>query len=353
MDKISRRNFIKTMSVTATAAAVPPAVLNLTASKSRKATPMTTSKDFCFVHMSDPHVRYKRRGDLGYAKCIAAINDVKPQADFVITGGDLCFDGNYTAKDEYIRSIDLYKTITDQLKMPYYNCLGNHDAFGLSSRRKCPDDDPDIGKKLIMDKLGMTAPYYSFDHKGWHFAILDSAFQITTTTGPTQLGKIGDEQLDWLRYDLGKAHGKPTIVVTHVAAFCAMVQVNGDNETNDIKSGMVLQDNKQLRLILERHKVKALLQGHSHWAEDYRFHDVWYITSQGAGACWWAGEWLGAPPGFTVLKCQGNELSWERKSYHLDYQLEPEDNLERKLNAEHDAFLAEQQELLKKEIAGK
>ena len=58
-----------------------------------------------------------------------------PLPDFVLMGGDMVFDGLYTDLDVYQESIELYKNISDQLKMPHLHCIGNHDVLGLSSRR--------------------------------------------------------------------------------------------------------------------------------------------------------------------------------------------------------------------------
>ncbi len=350
-ETINRREFI--IRGAAATLAGTTAFSLLSAAKPRTSPMKTKPSDFSFIHLTDIHVRYKRKGDVGYQKCISTIKELKQKPDLAIMGGDLAFDGNYTDKAEFIRSIELYKTISDEMGIPYYNCLGNHDHLGYSSRRKCAPDDPEIGKKCIMDRLGMKDSYYSFDHKGWHFVILDSAYPIETPTGPSQAVKLGKEQLEWLAYDLGAHHGMPTVACIHVAAFCEIGTHNGDKEFNPIKSGMVIEDTRELQKILERHKVKALLQGHGHMTEEYGFNGVWYITTQSAGACWWAGEWLGFKPGYTVFHCHGDQLTWDRVTYELDYYLEPEDDLERKLTAQYKESLKEQAELLQKEIAGK
>src|SRR5690606_39810408 len=113
-------------------------------------------------------------------------------------------------------AINIFKTESDKLKLPYHCTIGNHDVLGLSSRRKVEVTDPDLGKKMFMDRLGMEKSYYSFDHKGWHFVILDSIFQIDTDTGPSYEARIGEEQLEWLRHDLGQAGDAPKIGRAHV-----------------------------------------------------------------------------------------------------------------------------------------
>ncbi len=309
--------------------------------------------DFSFVHLTDMHVTPRRWGDKGYRRCIQSVRALSPRPAFVLMGGDLAFDGLYTPKAQFEEQIRLYREISNGLGLPYYNCLGNHDVLGWSSRRKTAPDDPDLGKKLIMERLEWEKPYYSFDHGGWHFVVLDSIFPIRTSDGPGYEPRIGPEQLEWLRWDLGAAAGRPTVAVTHIAAFCNMAQIHGDPERKAMDGGMVLWDTKDLREILERHGVKALLQGHSHVIEEYRFNDVWYLTSAAVSGAWWSGGWGGKTPGYTVFRCRGGELSWRHEMFPWEAHLEPEDDLERRKIAEYEAKRAQQARLLAQERAGR
>ena len=115
---------------------------------------------------------------------------------------------------------------------------------------------------------------------------------------------------------------------------------------------MVLWDTRELRTIFERHKVKALLQGHSHHIEEYRFNGVWYLTSAAVSGAWWAGSWTGSAPGYTVFHCQGNRLTWQHVQFPWEPHLEPDDTLERKKIAQQRAFRQEQERLLQRERAG-
>lgn len=307
---------------------------------------------FSFVHLTDMHVTPKRKGDQGYRKCVESVRQLPCKPAFALMGGDLAFDGNYNTKEDFETFVRLYKETSDGLGIPYHNCMGNHDALGWSPRRKVAVDDPEIGKKMIMDRLGWEKSYYSFDHAGWHFVVLDSIFPVQTDNGPTYEPRIGKEQLEWLAYDLGAAAGRPTVAVTHIAAFCNRGQQRGASDYKAMDGHMVLWDTVELRTILERHKVKALLQGHSHTIEECRFNGVWYLTSAAASGAWWAGDWVGSPAGYTVLHCKGEELTWEHVSYGWEPYLEPADELERKKIEEKRAFDAEQQRLLDRERKG-
>ena len=304
--------------------------------------------EFSFVHMTDMHVRRARKGDEGYARCVEHVNAIDPKPDFVLMGGDGPFDGLYTEKDEFEDQIGLYKAISDDLDMPYYNMIGNHDILGWNARRKVSVDDPDIGKTLFMRKMGMDDSYYSFNRNGWHFIMLDCIYPVEVDHGPSYIAKIGEEQLDWLRFDLAAHAHMPVIAVTHIAAFSNLGQIRQDRDMPSIH-GRVIQNTQEFRHVLERHgNVRAVLQGHTHINEDYRYNDIWYITSQSVSAAWWGGNWIGFDPGYNLFRVSGEDLKWERHTFPWDHHLEPEDDLERERIAEREAF-EEQQELLRRE----
>lgn len=347
---LNRRSFIGG-AIAVGAGALSPEVFAGAAHKGPTAP--DSEPDFTFVHLTDMHVTPKRWGDKGYRRCLESVRDLKPRPAFLLMGGDLAFDGLYTPKADFEEQIRLYREITAGIGLPHYHCMGNHDVLGWSSRRKVATDDPGLGKKLIMERLEWDKSYYSFDFGGWHFVVLDSIFPITAKHGPTYEPRIGDEQLEWLAYDLGAAAGKPTVAVTHIAAFCNLGQLHGDDKRKAMDGHMVLWDTHRLREILERHGVKALLQGHSHVIEEYRYNDVWYLTSAAVSGAWWSGGWANKVPGYTVFECRGDKLSWKHVIFPWEAHLEPEDELERKKIAEDQAAKTEQKRLLELERSGR
>ncbi|MCC6493002.1 MAG: metallophosphoesterase [Pirellulales bacterium] len=312
------------------------------------------AESFTFVHLTDQHVTHRRQAPEGYRRCIASINALKPAPDFVLMGGDMVFDGCYTAKDDYANQIRLFKQITDELNCPWRPCLGNHDVLGWGPREKVGPGDPDYGKKMIMEALGWQGePYYSFDHKGWHFAVLDSAYPGEGPSGVNQEPRLGAEQLEWLGYDLGAAGDRPKIAVVHVAALCNVGQLAGDVKRLAMDGSMVVWDTVELREVLQRHNAKLLLQGHSHRIEDTFFNDVWYVTSAAACGAWWAGSWTGSDTGYTVVRCAGDQVSWTHETFPWEARLDPQDALERERIAEQEAERAKQRRLRELERAGR
>jgi 3',5'-cyclic AMP phosphodiesterase CpdA len=309
---------------------------------------------FSFVHLTDQHVTHRRQAAEGYKQCIASINAIDPAPDFVLMGGDMVFDGCYTSKEDYANQIRLFKDVTSELKYPWHPCLGNHDILGWDDREKVGPSDPGYGKKMILEALDWKEPYYSFDHKGWHFAVLDSAWPGKGgASGVKQEPRLGAKQLEWLGYDLGAAGDRPKIVVVHVAVFCNVGQISGDPKRLAMDGSMVIWDTKELRRVLERHQVKMVLQGHSHRVEDTYWNGVWYVTGAAASGAWWAGSWTGSDPGYTIVRCRGDEVTWSHESYPWQPRLDPQDKVERQRIAEQQAERQEQRRLAQRERVGR
>ncbi len=345
---VSRREFLA-----GTCATTAASLLVSRGGIARASDPTISPGSFTFVHLTDQHVTHRRHAPEGYAKCIASINALQPAPDFVLMGGDMVFDGCYTAKDDYENQIRIFKDVTRDLKCPWHPCFGNHDPLGWSEREKVAPTDPGYGKRMIMEALEWKEPYYSFDHKGWHFAVLDSAFPSNRNGRIIQEPRIGPEQLEWLGYDLGAAGDRPKIAVVHVAAFCNVGQISGDPKKLAMDGAMVVWDTVELRKVLERHNVKLLLQGHSHRVEDTFWNGTWYVTGAAASAAWWAGSWTGSDTGYTIIKCDGDKVTWTHESYPWEPRLDEKDTLERQKIADWNAARAEQERLRNLERAGR
>jgi 3',5'-cyclic-AMP phosphodiesterase len=149
---VSRRNFLSGTLATGAAGLLAANGQKLQAAPTDPSSPNSSPQSpvpgsFSFIHLTDQHVTHRRHAPEGYAKCIAALNALQPAPDFVLMGGDMVFDGGYTALDDYKNQIKLYKDITRDLKYPWHPCLGNHDILGWNSREKVSSTDPGYGKK--------------------------------------------------------------------------------------------------------------------------------------------------------------------------------------------------------------
>ena len=114
-------------------------------------------------------------------------------------GGDHVFDALKVDRTRANSVFDLYKKTEQTLQMPLHHAIGNHDVFGINTKSGVSPSDPAYGKKMYEDRVGRT--YDSFDHKGWHFVVLDS---IQPTEDRMWQARIDEPQLSWLKADLNK-----------------------------------------------------------------------------------------------------------------------------------------------------
>ncbi len=62
-----------------------------------------------------------------------------------------------------------------ELKLPIFNCIGNHDNWGIQrGKAGTTGTEPLYGNKCALKEFGMERAYYTFDDGGWRFIVLDS-----------------------------------------------------------------------------------------------------------------------------------------------------------------------------------
>ncbi len=150
---------------------------------------------FTFLHYTDIHVEPELHATQGFAKAIDAMKCAAPGAAFALCGGDLVFDANAVPFARAAHLYDLYGEQSRRLGVPIHHCLGNHDIFALGPAGSgVPADDPHAGKALFLARTGLKQTYYSFDHAGWHFAVLDTV-QITNPGGMEAPGFSHGEEM--------------------------------------------------------------------------------------------------------------------------------------------------------------
>lgn len=266
------------------------------------------TQSFSFVHFTDSHIQPELRAGQGTAQAFRAI--AKIPHDFALAGGDLVMDVFDQGPARATALFDLYRGAAKDLPRPVHSILGNHDIYGISNKSGVPASDPHYGKKLFEDRMGQPR-YQSFDHKGWHFILLDSV-QI----GPDKswFGLIDNQQLDWLASDLRKT-GKqtPIVALTHMPLASATGQFSGSKPT-DLKT-LLISNPSQVLDLFAGHTLKAVLQGHTHVREVVDYSGCRYVTPGAICGNWWKGAFKGSPEGFAVFTVKGDQLSWEFKTY--------------------------------------
>jgi 3',5'-cyclic-AMP phosphodiesterase len=206
-----RRAFLKKGAAAIVGAAVPVTQVELAFANE--------SDRFSFAILSDSHIeqieanRFVRNWDRGLIRAVAETNLLSPAPDFVIFGGDLTEHGTKAELDHGLE-------ILSALRSPVHHVLGERDYY------------LDLGESWSR-LFGPT--WYSFDHKGVHFVVLNSVLTHEVwlarhgATGEQRMKAVrsmeahgappflvGDQQRRWLADDLRKVHRKtPLVVLSH------------------------------------------------------------------------------------------------------------------------------------------
>ncbi|MBS0324566.1 MAG: metallophosphoesterase [Proteobacteria bacterium] len=157
-------------------------------------------EDFYFVQMSDLHWGYKGPDNpdalITLGKAVDSVNALDMPPEFIIFTGDI----THTTDDpaERRRRMREARGIIAGLKVrKLYFMPGEHDAS--------------LDRGAAFKEI-FGATHYSFEYDGIHFVVVDNV------SDPG--GKIGDEQLSWLKDDLGKVSpALPIVVFTHRPLF--------------------------------------------------------------------------------------------------------------------------------------
>ncbi len=181
--------------------------------------------------------------------------------------------------DRDFKSFDVVSPIYNQLKVPKYHVLGNHD-FSVEDEKK----------KEVPQKLSMESRYYDFKVNGWRFIVLDGndisfhaypsnsekfneAFEYyenNAVDSPKWNGAVGSDQLNWLKKVLETASKE----IEKVIIFCHF-PVFPSNIHN------LWNADEIIKLIEPFPCVKAYVNGHNHQG-NYGIKDsIHYITLKG------------------------------------------------------------------------
>jgi 3',5'-cyclic-AMP phosphodiesterase len=161
MGGIDRRRFLSLSAVTA--GAVVAGVSPLFA-----AAEAPGSLDYLFI--TDTHIEPELAAADGCAQAFRKA--VSLHSDFAIHGGDHVFDALAVDHKRADSLFDLYAHTEQALGLKVHHTIGNHDHFGLFAKSGMEAGSPGFGKQMYTERVGPT--YYSFDHKGYHFIVLDT-----------------------------------------------------------------------------------------------------------------------------------------------------------------------------------
>ena len=205
---ISRREFLKGAGALTTAGVLPISMVELAFAD--------PAQNFTFAYIADSHIqhvkgnKFVRNWDRGLIRAVAEANLLNPKPDFAFFGGDLAQLGS---KPE----LDHGAEIMSALKYKTHYVIGEHDYY--------------LDLREYWSKL-FGKHYYSFDHKGVHFVVLNSVLTHDDWTyhrWPSAEQRmlemagldnpngspfmVGDKQREWLRQDLEKVSKDTPLVV--------------------------------------------------------------------------------------------------------------------------------------------
>lgn len=245
----NRRNFIKNAGALALGSTLPFSLVELAFAES--------DQNFTFAYISDAHIqhikgtRFVRNWDRGLIRAVAETNLLTPKPDFVIFGGDLAQLGS---KAELDHGAEIMSALNAKVRY----VMGEHDYY------------LDLGE--YWEKL-FGPQYYSFDHKGVHFIVLNSIRTYddwTFNRWPSNEQRmlemagldnpngspfmVGEEQRQWLKNDLAKINeNTPVVVFSH-------------SPLQKIYKGWNFwtEDADQIQALLKPFKTVSVIYGHVH-----------------------------------------------------------------------------------------
>jgi 3',5'-cyclic AMP phosphodiesterase CpdA len=279
----------------------------------KKVKQSSETDNFSFAFMTDIHLQPEKNAEAGFRAAIDTVNKINP--DFVITGGDLIMDALGQTYGRADSLYNIYMELIKAFKMPVYNTIGNHEIFGIYDKSGVPKDHPEYGKAMYENRLADR--YYSFDHKGWHFMILDG---IQDTKKSRYIGMVDEEQMDWIREELaGLDTSTPIVLSTHIPLLSIFTQYYYGNTVPHDSSTMIC-NGKEVLDLFAGHNLKLVLQGHLHTVEDIYVDGVHFVTGGAVSARWWSGANRGYEEGFLMVHVDGEDFDWE----YVDYLWEVE-----------------------------
>ena len=241
-DGIDRRNFLSCMAWAGTgllwtlAGGVPTSRL-FAATGKETAAPQQNSSSFSFVQISDSHIGFNKAANQDVAGTLRlAINKINAihtaTPDFMLHTGDITQSSKASEFDTAQQIIKETK-VSETFYVP-----GEHDTAlddGVLYRQR-------FGKGTVGNG------WYSFNHKGVHFIGLNNVLQIDA------MGKLGPEQLSWLKQDLSSLSAStPIIIFAHIPLW--MVYPDW---------GWGTQDGAEALSYLKRFGSVTVLNGHIH-----------------------------------------------------------------------------------------
>ena len=154
-----------------------------------------------FVQISDTHIGFHKEANPDVVgslrRAIADINALPQRPAFVVHTGDV---SHLSRPEEFAQAREILREIRVER---VHTVPGEHDAI----------DEGVNGYLKFFDHEGKGVAWYSFDQGGVHFVALNNVLNFNKG----RLAALGEEQLAWLKKDLGAvSHSTPIVVLAHI-----------------------------------------------------------------------------------------------------------------------------------------
>lgn len=263
-------------------------------------------KPMRFAHLTDIHLKPGLTQEMGMAKALRHVQQLKTKVDFIINGGDAIMDALAIDKQNTQIQWDLFHNILKkENSLPIYHCIGNHDVWGWFIKENRPDNDRLYGKVWVVETLKMKKRFYSFSKGNWHFIVLDST-QLNPAGG--YIAKLDPEQFVWLQEELTyvPAH-KFICIVSHIPilSICAglffdKTEANGDLK---IQRNLMHTDFIDLKKIFIKYpNIKVCISGHIHLQDELEYLGIKYYCNGAVSGNWWKGSFQEFAPAYAVVE---------------------------------------------------
>ncbi len=216
--------------------------------------------DVHYANREPAGTRFYRMATSKLRACVELMNAQK--VDFLMELGDFKDQDVKPAEETTLQFLQTIEQVFAAFQGPRYHVLGNHDLDSISKDQF----------QRVVTNTGVNAAltWYSFDHGGCHFTILDANFRSDQT--PYSKGNydwrdsnIPISQITWLQSDL-KSATAPVIIAVH-------------QRLDEGGAELSIANRVAVRHVIEESgKVALVLQGHAHEGGCQRINGIHYYT---------------------------------------------------------------------------
>lgn len=273
---------------------------------------LVAQEKFSFVFMADVHYHDKNGAPQAMDAAIDTINKLNP--DFVMLGGDIIYDGLRRSESETMEQVRLFQDKAASIEAPIYYAIGNHDHFGLYNK-EIEESHPLYGKRMYEKYFGSR--YYSFDHEGWHFVVLDD---MVVTDERKYIGRVDSLQLGWLKRDIEQiSDTTPVVIMAHVPLITTLSQWYGGG-TNRNHNRLAIENGDEVLKLFKNKNLRLILQGHIHYYEVLQIlNQTTVISAPSFSGKWWMGKMNEMEEGFVRITVdEDNDIHTQYIDYEWD-----------------------------------